>query len=224
MKTGFILINKQPGPTSFRIIAQLRRITGIKKIGHAGTLDPFASGVLVVAIGRESTKKISEHVKLDKEYIADLRLGATTETYDTESVPVLNVDFRKSDIDIKKIDKVIEKFIGEQEQVPPMYSAKKVGGQKLCDLARKGIVVERKPSLVNIYNIEVLKYEWPILQIKVNCSTGTYIRTLGHDIGQKLGCGAYLEELKRTKVGEFDIRDSVKIEDLNSDNWGDFLI
>lgn len=224
MKSGFILIDKNEGPTSFGVIYKLRKVTGIKKIGHAGTLDPFASGLLVVAVGREATKRISQYVKLDKEYEAVLRLGETSTTFDVEGEIKPTIKSEESTITIDKINEVLDGFLGEQEQVPPMFSAKKIGGRKLCDLARKGIEIERVPSIINIHSIEILEYKWPELKIKVACSTGTYIRALGHDIGQVLGCGAYLTQLRRIKVGDFDVKDSVLLDDLDEDTWCESLL
>ena len=220
---GFIIINKEVGPTSHDIIYKLRKITGIKKIGHAGTLDPLASGILVVAIGREATKNISKFVKQDKKYIATLYLGATTDTYDAEGA-VRQETNNKKQITKKDIQDILLKFVGKQEQLPPMYSAKKVGGKKLYDLARKGVEIKRKPSLVEINDIDLLEYDWPILKINVHCSSGTYIRSLTHDIGERLGCGAYLAGLERVESGVFNIKQARKIKELTSDNWQDFLI
>lgn len=218
--SGFILINKTTGPTSHDIIDNLRRITGIKKIGHAGTLDPFASGLLLVAIGRQATKKIDQFVKKDKTYTATLELGATTDTYDRKGI--------KTEIDCEKptedqIKTILDSFIGEQEQIPPMFSAKKIKGKKLYELARKGIEIERKASLINIYDIKLLEFTWPALKIEVNCSTGTYIRSLANDIGEKLNCGAYLEELERTSIEGYSIKKAHKIADLKPDNWENYL-
>ncbi len=212
---GLWIINKPSGPTSHDIINYLRKSTGIKKIGHAGTLDPLASGVLIVAVGRKYTKQISQFVKLDKKYIAKLYLGAESDTYDKEG----KIIFTKNLIgpDIKKIKIVLKGFIGEQEQIPPMFSAKKYKGKKLYELARQGIKIKRKPVKINIYDLELLNYSWPFLTIKVHCSSGTYIRSLACDIGKKLGCGAYLEELERTAVGDFTIKEAIKIK-LNSHN------
>ncbi len=221
-QSGFLILNKPAGPTSFDMIYKLRKITGIKKIGHAGTLDPFASGVLIIAIGRESTKQIDNFVKKEKEYIATLHLGAETNTYDTES-RIQNIESGIKNIPEIKISETLKKFIGEQDQIPPMFSAKKVGGKKLYELARKGIEIERKPSRVNIYELGLKEYKWPILKIRVKCSSGTYIRTLGFDIGRKLGCGAYLEELQRTAIGDFKIKKAVEINDLNKNNWQSFI-
>lgn len=220
-KSGFLLVNKPVGPTSFGVIAQLRRITGIKKIGHAGTLDPFASGVLVVAIGREATRIISQYVKLDKEYEALLHLGAVTNTYDRMGVVS---ELVISELGIDDIQKVLAKFRGQQKQIPPMFSAKKVGGKKLYELARKGIEVERKPVEINIYELELLDYNWPLLKIRVKCSSGTYIRSLAHEIGQALGCGAYLDELKRTAVGKFRIDECNSLKEISEDGWEKMLL
>ena len=218
--SGFILVNKPSGPTSHDIINQMRRITGIKKIGHAGTLDPFASGLLIVAIGREATREIDKFVKMDKEYIATLYLGAVSDTHDREGKIL---DFRFKILDLDTIKNTLVKFIGEQKQVPPMFSAKKVKGKKLYELARQGIEIEREPVDINIYSIDFLEYEWPLLKIKVRSSSGTYIRSLAYDIGEKLGCGAYLEELERTAIGEFRIENAITAEGVNNENWQNYL-
>jgi tRNA pseudouridine55 synthase len=252
-KTGFIIINKPEGPTSHDVVNKLRRITGIKKIGHAGTLDPFASGVLVCAIGREATRDISKIQKTDKEYRAEVFLGAQTDTYDKtgkavkkppllvkkaggssfwrlkKTINALSSLFssRRKDYDrpsSQKIEKTLEKFKGKQKQIPPMYSAKKIGGKKLYELARQGKEVKRRPAIVYIYDIRILKYDFPKLKLDIRCSSGTYIRSLAHDIGVKLGCGAYLESLKRTAVGKFKIEDAIDVEKINKGNWGKFLI
>lgn len=220
-QSGFILINKNPGPTSHDIVDKLRKITGIKKIGHAGTLDPFASGLLIMAIGRESTRKIDQFVKKDKTYIADIVLGATTNTYDRDGEIVITKNFKEPDKN--KITEILKSFVGEQEQVPPMFSAKKVGGKKLYDLARKGIVIERKASKITINKINLIEYNFPELKIEIECSSGTYIRSLANDIGEKLSCGAYLKELKRTAIDKFDIKKSLEIKDLTPENWQEHL-
>ena len=219
--SGFILINKNSGPTSHDIVDSLRRITGIRKIGHAGTLDPFATGVLLMAIGRQATKKIDQFVKKDKTYLATLKLGMVTDTYDREGIKTKRDNFAIPDIG--SIENILKEFIGEQEQIPPMFSAKKVGGKKLYDLARKGIEIERKPSLINIYSINIIDFSWPTLKIEVTCSTGTYIRSLANDIGGKLECGAYLEELERSAIENFEIKNAHNIADINKDNWENLL-
>lgn len=222
MDSGFIIIDKPVGPTSHDIVDRMRKITGIKKIGHAGTLDPFARGVLILAIGREATKRINELVKTNKEYVADVRLGAVTDTYDRTG-HVLK-EKKTTPPSLEKIKKTLNEFRGEQEQLPPMYSAKKIKGKKLYELARKGEEVERKAVPITIHSLELMNYEFPELKIKVKCSSGTYLRTLAYDIGEALGCGAYLEELQRTKVGEHRLEDAINIEKITSDNWTEYLI
>jgi len=227
--SGFILINKPSGPTSHDIVNQLRKITGIKKIGHAGTLDPFASGVLLCAIGRSATREISRFVKLDKEYVATIKLGTVSDTYDrtgqiTRTQEQENkITTAKAGQAREKIKKSIKKFTGEILQIPPMYSAKKIGGQKLYELARQGKEIDRPPSEITIYKLKILKYKYPDLKIRVRCSSGTYIRSLAHDLGQVLGCGAYLEELERTAIGKFRLKRCQKLEKLNKNNWKKFL-
>lgn len=200
----FLLINKPVGWTSHDVVGFLRKqYPRGTKVGHAGTLDPFATGLLIVGVGRDATKRLDEFKNLPKVYEAVLFLGATTDTQDKDGVITPTGVEEKYTED--KIKEILKTFVGPQLQTPPMYSAKKINGQKLYDLARQGIEVERKPNEIEIYNIELLNYDYPRLKIRVNCSTGTYIRTLGHDIGQKLGCGAYCEELTRTSIGEYTL-------------------
>jgi len=252
----YLLINKPAGPTSHDVVNRLRHITGIKKIGHAGTLDPFASGLLIIAISRESTREIDKFVKLDKEYIATIKLGAVSDTYDrTGKIEIRN---RKSEIvfapparggdaiaspalsgtpamaegvgaftisnfpKLKNIKKILKSLLGKQLQTPPMYSAKKINGQKLYELARLGKEVARPASKIEIKKIKILDYQFPFLKIKVACSSGTYIRSLANDVGEKLKTGAYLEELERTKIGKYKIKKSVSLEKLTLDNWKNF--
>jgi tRNA pseudouridine55 synthase len=219
--SGFLLVNKEEGPTSHDIINKLRRITNIKKIGHAGTLDPFAQGLLIVAIGRKATKKINTFVKLNKEYRATVLLGVETDSYDKTGNIVEKYEGKA--IEEKEIKRAIKTIKKKREQTPPMYSAKKVGGKKLYELARKNIEIERKPQKIKIFSIKIERYEWPILKIKIKCSSGTYIRTIAKDIGDILDCGAHLKELERTKIGKYDIKKAVNIKDLNGENWTDNL-
>lgn len=216
-----MLVDKPSGPTSHDVIDELRRITGQRTIGHAGTLDPFASGLLLVAVGRAATKTISRFVKLDKEYEAELRLGAVTDTYDrTGKIRTVTAD---ADYDLGRIKEALGNFTGELDQLPPIYSAKKVNGQKLYELARRGLEIERPLSRIRIYEIKLLDYAWPRLVIQVRCSSGTYIRALAHDIGARLSCGAYLEELRRTAIGEFRIGQAIPLNKLTRDNWQEHL-
>ncbi|MBI1961116.1 MAG: tRNA pseudouridine(55) synthase TruB [Parcubacteria group bacterium] len=213
-KNGFLLTNKQTGPTSHDIIARLRKITGIKKIGHAGTLDPFASGLLLVGIG-EATKLLGHYVGLDKTYEATLKLGATSDTQDRTGT-ISNV--RKVSIAKKDIESVLHSFIGKQKQTPPMHSAKKIGGIRLYKLARQGKEVERKPVEIEVHGIKLLSLKGDLLKIRCRVSSGAFIRTLAADIGKKLKTGAYVEELKRTAIGNFKIKDAIALRHAELDS------
>ncbi len=221
-KNGFILINKPVGPTSHDVIDKLRKITVLRKIGHAGTLDPFASGLLIVAIGRSATRELKDFVKLDKEYSAALCLGASTDTYDRTG-RILNQCSGDFILEIAAIKKILKQFVGGQKQIPPMYSAKKIKGKKLYELARAGIEVKREPAVITIYSIKIIKYQWPDLEIKVKCSSGTYIRALANDIGERLGCGAYLKALERTAIGQYKIEQAIALADIKPANWEKYL-
>ncbi len=203
-------INKPVGPTSHDIIYQVRRITHVKRVGHAGTLDPAAAGVLVVAIGREFTKQLGTITDHDKEYVATVTLGATSSTDDREGEIIEN---RVQGIGVsrKEIDEILQKFVGAIMQVPPAYSAIKMDGRKAYDLARKGVEVNMEPREVVIHSIEVVSFAYPELVIKVHCGKGVYIRSLARDIGAALGTGGYMSALTRTRVGDFRIEDSMTI-------------
>lgn len=209
---GIYAINKPVGPTSHDIIDQLRKKTGIKKIGHAGTLDPLASGVLVVAIGREFTKQLDELVQKEKEYIAKIKFGYNSTTDDEQG--------KKEEIKVTKqptqenIAKVISKFIGEIKQMPPVYSSVKVGGQPAHRRMRKGEEVKLGERDVTIKSIEILGYGWPYLEVRVICGPGVYIRSLARDIGRELKVGGYLASLVRTRVGDFGIDKAVSVEEF----------
>ncbi|MFH1522197.1 MAG: tRNA pseudouridine(55) synthase TruB [Patescibacteria group bacterium] len=221
-KCGFIIINKPSGPTSHDIINRLRKITDIKKIGHAGTLDPFASGVLICAIGREATKEIRQFVNMDKEYVAEIYLGAISDTCDRTG----RIVERKLSFGYPKLSFVkgaLKSFRGKQRQMVPAYSATKIGGKKMYELARLGRKIARPTTDIEIYDIKLIKYKWPVLKIRIRCSSGTYIRTLAYDIGQKLKWGAYLRELERSAIGDYRIKNAVKIENLNKNNWQNYL-
>lgn len=215
-RSGFILIDKAKGWTSFDVVAKLRSITGVKKIGHAGTLDPIATGLLIVAIGREATKQIDQYMKMDKEYIVKGKLGEISASYDTEEEIVEN---KVEPINKKEFKNTVAKYIGETDQIPPMFSAKKVGGKRLYELARQGKEIERQPVKINIMKLELLSFEYPWFELKVKCSSGTYIRSLVHDIGQNLKQGAVMYELRRTKIGEYNIDDAKLIEKITKANW-----
>ncbi len=210
-----INLNKDNGITSHEAVTRVKRLFKIKKAGHAGTLDPLATGVLLVCLN-EATKITGYLSDLDKEYLAVIKLGETTDTYDSEGRIVRKVsDF---EVSVSEINKAIQMFIGDIEQTPPMYSAIKLNGKPLYKFARQGVEVEIKPRKVSIYSIEFLNYEPPLLTIKVACSKGTYIRSLCNDIGNVLGIGAHLTELKRTKIGHFIIENSAKLEELPDKN------
>lgn len=202
---GILLVDKAKRKSSFSIVSSLRKITKIQKIGHVGTLDPFATGLMVILIGKDYTTKAKQFLNLDKEYIATLHLGKVSETFDDESEiqEFSTIIPKKSDIDRALLD-----FNGVIFQTPPMYSAKKINGQKLYHLARKGITIKRDPIEVELCT-SIISYEYPLLKLKISCSKGTYIRTLAHDLGQKLLCGAYLLDLMRTRLGKFLLEDAL---------------
>lgn len=214
---GIIIVDKPQGKTSHDIVYFIRRLTGIKKVGHTGTLDPMATGVLPICIG--AATKIADMLTLsDKEYVAELILGKTTDTQDAEG-QVLGE--KKVNCTEDEIRAAVMSFIGEIEQVPPMYSAIKQNGKKLYELARQGIEVERKPRKVTINSIDILKIDGKSVTIDVSCSKGTYIRTLCEDIGNKLGTGAYMNTLRRIKTGMFDLSQSHTLEELGTLKSGD---
>ena len=208
MINGIVNIYKEKGYTSHDVVAVLRKVVGQKKIGHTGTLDPDATGVLPVCLGR-ATKVCELLTDHDKTYEALLLLGKTTDTQDISGEVLEERD--PGDLTEEEVRSCIESFIGEYDQIPPMYSALKVNGKKLYELAREGKTVERAARRVQIFDIEILSIALPRVTMKVHCSKGTYIRTLCHDIGQKLGCGACMEKLTRTKVSRFEIKDSLTL-------------
>lgn len=213
----FLNIYKPRGITSFDVIYKLRKKLGIKKIGHSGTLDPFAQGVMQVAVGNAT--RLIEYLDSNKEYIATAKFCYSSTTLDTEG-EIRELPYKKFSKD--EIKKAIEKFKGKIKQTPPKYSAIKVNGQKLCDIARKNPKkeIEIPEREVEIYDIELLDFKENIAKIKVKCSKGTYIRTLASDIAKSLGTDAYLTELIRTKAGNFELKNSVKIEDVDLEKNG----
>lgn len=210
MKSGIIVIKKEQGYTSFDVVAKLRGILKIKKIGHTGTLDPQATGVLPICIGK-ATKVCDLLTNRDKTYETIMKLGVTTDTQDIYGNIIAKSLELPSEEQIKN---VIQQFQGELEQVPPMYSALKVNGKKLCDLARKGIEVERKPRQIVVYKINIKSIELPFVTMEISCSKGTYIRTLCHDIGQVLGCGACMKALNRTSAAGYTLEDAFSLEEI----------
>lgn len=207
-KPGVTLgIYKPKGPTSFDIIRKIKRMSGIKRVGHAGTLDPLASGVLVVGIGREATKKLHEIVGQEKEYVTTIKLGQTSTTDDEEGekttiTPVLIPS-------PNDVERAVQKFIGVVEQTPPQFSAVKIMGRPAYKSARRGKNVELKPRRVEIKKIEILNYKYPFLKLRVLTGKGVYVRSLARDIGAALKTGGYVAELERTRVGEFDLQNAV---------------
>lgn len=207
---GVINVYKEKGYTSHDVVAKLRGILHQKKIGHTGTLDPDAEGVLPVCLGR-GTKLCDVLADHDKEYETVLLLGTVTDTQDITGTVIRTGQVNVTEDEVREC---IRSFQGEQMQVPPMYSALKVGGKKLYEMAREGIEIERKPRPVHFYNIEVIEMELPRVKIRVHCSKGTYIRTLCHDIGEKLGCGGCMEKLLRTRVERFELLGARKLSQI----------
>ncbi len=206
-----LLINKPLHWTSFDVVRKLRSLLQIKKIGHAGTLDPLATGLLIVCTGK-FTKKINEYMAQEKEYKGTITLGAVTPTYDLESVPEQQKDFSFLTDDL--LQTVAQQFTGDIEQLPPAYSALKKNGVAMYELARKGVEVEREPRKINISLFEITTVQLPVVQFRVICSTGTYIRSLANDLGATLGCGAYLSSLCRTRIGEFGLGEAMGMEEF----------
>lgn len=209
---GLLLINKSRKSTSFSLVRLLRKVTKVQKIGHAGTLDPFAQGLMIMLIGKTYTKKSNLFLSQDKEYDAILHLGYITESFDPETPLQHCNDIIPS---IEEVQHALKELSGEVLQTPPMYSAKKINGQKLYQLARQGKTVERAPVKVTI-TIKLTSYSYPFLSLNISCSKGTYIRSLANDIGEKLGCGAYLKELIRTRSGSFALQDSIEEDNITS--------
>ncbi len=203
---GILNVNKPSGPTSFSIVSQIRRITGEKRVGHAGTLDPAATGVLPVCLG-QATRVVEFLLGCPKEYIAGIELGTSTDTFDGEGRVTGRQD--TGHITLPLIQETLILFEGSIDQVPPAYSAIKVKGRQSYELARAGIEVSHQPRKVRIDSIELLAFNHPYLKVKVLCSKGTYIRSLAHDLGKKLGCGAFLKDLVRTAYGPFKIAGAV---------------
>ena len=204
-----LLIDKQLHWTSFDAVRKIRNSLRIKKVGHAGTLDPLATGLLIICTGK-FTKKINEYMAQEKEYTGSFTLGAVTPTYDLESEPQQHKS--TAAVTAEMIRETTAVFTGEIQQVPPIYSAIKKQGTALYELARRGVDVELEPRKVFIRIFEITAVEMPVVHFRIVCSTGTYIRSVAHDFGVTLGCGAYLSELRRTRIGEFSVDDAFTIE------------
>ncbi|TFG45014.1 MAG: tRNA pseudouridine(55) synthase TruB [Dehalococcoidia bacterium] len=210
---GWLNIDKPAGMTSYQVIARLKRLTGRCRIGHAGTLDPLATGVLPVALGT-ATRTVEYLHKVPKTYLAVIELGITTETYDAEGRVTATAD--SSAITRAAVEKALTPFIGNIEQIPPIYSALKQNGRPLYEMARRGEVVEVKARPVTIYSIDVFDFLSSLVTVNVECGGGTYIRSLAHDLGQVLGVGAHLKDLRRTHYGGFDIKQAIELNSLQS--------
>ena len=218
---GFIALDKPKGPTSHAIIQDLKKRFGLPKIGHAGTLDPMATGLLLLCIG-EATKFSRFLIEADKAYVAELVLGESTDTYDADG----QITEKKSikGITNDSVERALSELRGTILQKPPMFSAKKIKGRRLYKLARQGKEIEREELPVNIYKNKLLELEGSRMSLEIECSKGTYIRSIAHDLGKSLGCGAHLGGLRRTKVGKFSERDMVSPDDLShSESWDSFL-
>lgn len=210
MYNGIINVYKEKGYTSHDVVAKLRGILKQKKIGHTGTLDPDAEGVLPVCLG-SATKLCDMLTDKDKEYVAVMRLGVITDTQDLSGTVISQSEVKVS---LQEVEDAIMSFVGKYEQIPPMYSALKINGKKLYEIARQGLEVERKPRSVMIHEIEIMNRNLPDIELRVLCSKGTYIRTLCDDIGRKLGCGAAMASLKRTRVGGFLLSSSITLSEI----------
>jgi tRNA pseudouridine55 synthase len=208
---GAILVDKPSGPTSHDVVDAIRRKFGIKKVGHCGTLDPNATGLLIIVLGRGT--KLSERLMGDdKVYEGTIKFGETTDSYDSDGE--LTNSSLVMPMTLDELNNEAATFIGDLMQVPPMVSAIKKNGVPLYKLARKGIEVEREPRLIHIYNFRFTDYTEPLGQFRVACTKGTYIRSLAHDLGQKLGCGAHLTTLRRSASGKFDVADALKLDEI----------
>ncbi len=207
-----ILIDKQLYKSSFDIVYKVRKAINVKKVGHAGTLDPMATGLLIVCTGK-MTKQIASFRGLDKTYTGVFTIGKTTPSFDIETEFDSESDY--SDITDEMIKETVKSFLGKGFQIPPVYSAVKHKGKSLYQFARKGIKIEKGPREIFISRFEILNIDLPEIRFEITCSTGTYIRVIANDFGKKLGCGAYLSRLRRTGIGQFDVSNSVTINEFN---------
>ena len=212
IQEGILLINKPRGRSSFSMVAQVRRLSGIRKVGHAGTLDPEAEGLLIVLVGKEYTKQSDKFLKLDKTYEFTLKLGENSTTGDEEGEKMISANPAAAGPSKKAILDVLEGLQGTIEQTPPIYSAIKVNGQRAYKLAAKGQKPDLKPRQITIHKLELLDYNYPYLTLRSDVSSGTYIRSLGETIGELLGTGAYCTRIVRTRIGDYDIKDAVNLD------------
>ena len=206
--SGLILLNKPKGITSHDAVDAVRKSLKIRRVGHAGTLDPLAEGLLIILVGRY-TKLFSKFASFDKEYIAVMKLGETTASGDSQGTIISRRD--ASSVSMEKLKEAFAKFQGVIEQVPPMVSAVRKNGKRLYSLARKGVEVKREPRQINIYKLELLNFSLPLVEFYTKCSKGTYVRKLAEDIGEELGCGAHIVKIIRTSIGPFRLQDAVEL-------------
>ncbi len=223
---GFLLINKPAGVTSHDVVDRVRRITGIRKVGHAGTLDPFATGLLIIGVGRSATREMQTLQGLDKTYEATFVLGAHSDTDDKDGVIKPNAC---KNVTNQTIDAVLATMMGEIEQIPPMYAAIKIKGKKLYEIAREGKTIERKPRKITIYELKrladvVQKQDTAEVRVFVSCSTGTYIRAIARDLGSQLGGGGYVSTLTRTSIGLIPLSKALTLEEIEEKGWQSNLI
>ena len=222
--SGIFNIDKPAGRTSFQVVSLVRRLSGVRRVGHAGTLDPSATGVLVVCLG-QATRLVEYMMEATKVYRAEVRLGITTDTLDATGTPLSQAD--PSNVDRRQVEEALTAFVGEIDQVPPMFSALKYNGEPLYRYARAQRQVERQARRVTIHRLHLLAFQPPLATIEVECGKGTYIRALAHDLGQQLGCGAHLAALARLRVGPFTLDDACSLPQLEAafqeDRWQSLL-
>jgi tRNA pseudouridine55 synthase len=218
-----LLVNKPKGITSHDVVDRIRDITGKKKVGHGGTLDPHATGLLIVGVTREGTKQLGRFQRdAKKTYKAVIRLGVVTDTHDADGEVVRSTD--PAGIKRKDIENVLEHFVGTQKQIPPAYSAVKVNGKCAYKQARNNQDIDMPPRVVTVHDIAMTDYEFPEITMQVTVSSGTYIRSLARDIGEDLGCGGHLKDLRRLQVNGFTVADANKLQEITSDNWKDLCL
>jgi tRNA pseudouridine55 synthase len=216
---GILHVDKPLGLTSHDVVNKVRRLSGIRRVGHSGTLDPLATGLLSLCLG-QATRLVEYLVGLDKEYLVTIRLGQETNTYDGEGQITAE---KPVEVTRQQLDNALEQFRGQIEQVPPMFSAVKVDGQPLYRRARQGADIERPARQVTVYNIEQLSWQMPVLALRISCSSGTYIRSIAHDLGQVLGCGGHVASLRRTAIGEISIEEATPLDQLQPESWRQHL-
>lgn len=216
---GVLNVDKPRGLTSHDVVNRIRRVSGIRRVGHAGTLDPLATGVLLLCLGR-TTRLVEYLVGQSKRYETVIRLGQVTDTYDADGEIVAE---RPVDVTIDDIEAALAHFRGSIQQRPPPYSAIKQGGKPLYKLARQGVQVEAPLRTITIYELKLLSWRAPFLVVRIVCSSGTYIRSLAHDLGELLGCGGHVAQLRRTAIGTFDVETAVPLAELNTENVSDYL-